>query len=93
MPPTTSVPDRAEVLRPDNAPALYGRKPEIGELVKRVRRNPVTILYGSSGFGKTSLIGAGLIPELESLGYLPVEIKLQFLQADPAQARQIWPSR
>ena len=67
---------------------FYGRKPEIGELVQRVRRNPVTILYGSSGFGKTSLIGAGLIPELESLGYLPVEIKLQFLQADPAQARQ-----
>lgn len=48
---------------------FFGRANEIFELTKRVRgSNQVTILSGVSGYGKTSLIKAGLIPQLHQLG-------------------------
>jgi hypothetical protein len=43
---------------------FYGRDAEVRELTDRVRRAPLTVLYGVSGYGKSSLIGAGLIPML-----------------------------
>src|SRR5690606_8438055 len=46
-----------------------GRDAEIQELTDRVRRAPLTVLYGVSGYGKSSLLGAGLIPELTTTGY------------------------
>ena len=48
---------------------FYGRDLEIRELTDRVRRAPLTLLYGVSGYGKSSLIGAGLIPALEASGH------------------------
>ncbi len=48
---------------------FYGREAEIRELTERVRRAPLTILYGVSGYGKSSLIGAGLSPFLTDDGY------------------------
>ena len=46
-----------------------GRDPEVRELSDRVRRAPLTVLYGVSGYGKSSLIGAGLIPAMRAAGY------------------------
>ena len=46
-----------------------GRDPEVRELSDRVRRAPLTLLYGVSGYGKSSLIGAGLIPAMRAAGY------------------------
>ena len=48
---------------------FYGRDLEVRELSDRVRRAPLTVLYGVSGYGKSSLIGAGLIPILRTAGY------------------------
>jgi hypothetical protein len=48
---------------------FYGRATEIRELTDRVRRAPLTVLYGVSGYGKSSLIGAGLIPALRAAGH------------------------
>jgi WD40 repeat protein len=48
---------------------FYGREEEIRHLADRVRRTPLVILYGVSGYGKSSLLGAGLIPSLEEMGF------------------------
>src|SRR5207248_2246297 len=45
---------------------------EIGELLRLFRRETVTILYGQSGLGKTSLLRAGLFPKLRAQNVLPV---------------------
>ncbi|RYD38248.1 MAG: tetratricopeptide repeat-containing protein [Verrucomicrobiaceae bacterium] len=45
---------------------FHGREKEIRELADRARRASLTILYGVSGYGKSSLLGAGLIPTLEA---------------------------
>ncbi len=57
---------------------FYGRNAEISEIFTRVRENPLTILFGQSGLGKTSLLGAGLIPKLRAERYRPILIRLDF---------------
>ena len=48
---------------------FYGRDLEVRELSDRVRRASLTVLYGVSGYGKSSLVCAGLIPILRKAGY------------------------
>ncbi len=48
---------------------FYGRDAEVRELAHRIQRAPLTVLYGVSGYGKSSVIGAGLIPALRAAGY------------------------
>ena len=50
---------------------FFGRKRETAELLRRLG-DPLTVLYGRSGLGKSSLLGAGLIPALRSSGAKPV---------------------
>lgn len=49
----------------------------------------LTIIYGTSGLGKTSLLQAGLIPRLREAGYLPVTIRLGYTTEDPSLSRQV----
>lgn len=51
---------------------LYGRDEKIKELVERVDANPITLLLGNSGSGKTSVIHAGLVPTLIGSGWFPI---------------------
>jgi len=51
---------------------LFGRDSESDEVFRRVGRKRLTVLFGQSGLGKTSLLRAGLFPRLRSAGYLPV---------------------
>ncbi|NNF35662.1 MAG: hypothetical protein HKN68_16260 [Saprospiraceae bacterium] len=44
---------------------FYGRKDDVLELHRFVSLEPLVVLYGKSGLGKSSLINAGLIPKLE----------------------------
>lgn len=53
----------------NDAEAFKGRDPEIGELLGRVMANPVSLLIGASGAGKTSLILAGLFPKMKAGGW------------------------
>ncbi|MFM9962820.1 MAG: hypothetical protein ACKV2Q_16545 [Planctomycetaceae bacterium] len=57
---------------------FFGRDREIADLFVRIRENPLTVLYGQSGLGKTSLIGAGLVPKLRIEGYCLAVIRLRF---------------
>jgi WD40 repeat protein len=53
---------------------FFGRDREAIDLKHRVMAHPITLLYAMSGAGKTSLVNARLIPDLESQGchVLPV---------------------
>lgn len=55
---------------------FFGREKEIETISKSIIDNVVTILYGISGSGKSSLINAGLRPYFEEKHYLPVKIRL-----------------
>ena len=59
-------------LRPyerDEAPIFFGRDSLTKELLERLQGMRFVAVVGSSGSGKSSLIRAGLIPELEA-GFL-----------------------
>lgn len=53
-------------LTPDDAPIFFGRGREVDALIKRVQQHRFVSIIGASGSGKSSLIGAGLIPRLRS---------------------------
>jgi WD40 repeat protein/Flp pilus assembly protein TadD len=67
---------------PQTKEFFFGRDREIRDLFLRVREQPLTILYGQSGLGKTSLLGAGLIPKLEVEDYRPCLIRLGYEASD-----------
>lgn len=55
---------------------LYGRDSNIRELTQCVISDKETLLYGKSGIGKSSILNAGVIPNAERKGYLPVPVRL-----------------
>ena len=66
-----------------------GRADEIEDLLRLVRRDTLTLLYGVSGLGKTSLVQAGLFPTLRDENVLPVPIRLDYLEGSRPLAHQI----
>jgi WD40 repeat protein len=62
---------------------FFGRNREIRVLRERVLDSQVTVLYGRSGLGKTSLLQAGLFPALREHDILPVYIRFD-LKLDSA---------
>lgn len=56
---------------------LYGRDDDILNLGQCVLRDDVTLLYGKSGIGKTSILNAGILPAARRNGYVPVKVRLQ----------------
>jgi WD40 repeat protein len=57
---------------------FYGREPAVQVLLDLVSRERVSVLYGASGLGKTSLIQAGLFPRARAKDLFPVRIRLDF---------------
>jgi hypothetical protein len=57
-----------------------GRKKETEELFLAVKMNFFTIVFGKSGIGKTSLLNAGLFPKLRDEDYLPIPVRLNYIQ-------------
>src|SRR5678815_5226896 len=57
---------------------FYGREDEIAELCRRVQRKLLTILFGQSGLGKTSILRAGIVPRLRPEGYCPVYVRIDY---------------
>ncbi len=68
---------------------FFGRTAELQEIFERVLHKPLTILFGQSGLGKTSLIQAGLIPNLREAGLLPVSIRVRYDKDAPLLGRQM----
>ena len=57
---------------------FFGRELETQELVRLALRERLTVLFGLSGLGKTSLLRAGLFPLLRQENILPVYVRLDF---------------
>lgn len=68
---------------------FFGRTVELQEIFERVLHKPLTVLFGQSGLGKTSLIQAGLLPQLRAAGLLPVSIRVRYDDDAPAIALQM----
>src|SRR5262245_65450343 len=66
-----------------------GRGDEIDELLRLVRRDTLTLLYGVSGLGKTSLLQAGLFPALRTEDCLPVPIRLDYREGAAPLSAQV----
>src|SRR4051794_29720247 len=93
---------RHQALSPDNPwPGLdpfderdgeyfHGRTAESGELLRLVRRELLTALFGRSGLGKTSLLKAGLFPLLREEDCLPVYVRLDHADGAPTLREQIY---
>jgi WD40 repeat protein len=56
-----------------------GRDKAIEELLRRVVAEPLTLVFGPSGLGKTSLLRAGLFPRLRDEHFFPVYIRLEYV--------------
>jgi len=66
-----------------------GRGEEVDDLMRLLRRDPLTLLYGVSGLGKTSLLNAGVFPAARAENYLPIPIRLDHHETAPALAAQV----
>lgn len=54
-----------------------GRDAEIEELYQLVRSEQLVVLFAKSGVGKSSLLNAGLFPQLRAGNYYPIKIRFQ----------------
>ena len=68
---------------------FFGREEEVAELARRVQRKLLTLLFGQSGLGKTSILRAGLVPRLRSQGYCPIYVRIDYGRDAPEPAAQI----
>lgn len=73
----------------DSRAYFFGREEEVAELCRRVQRKLLTILFGKSGLGKTSILQAGVVPKLRSEGYCPVYVRIAYATDAPSPADQI----
>lgn len=72
----------------DDQNLFFGREQDAADLLRLVRREVVTVLFGRSGTGKSSLLKAGLFPKLRQEQFLPVWIRLDHSGKTP-YARQV----
>jgi WD40 repeat protein len=68
---------------------FHGREAEAGDLLRRVIDAPLTVLFGKSGLGKTSLLKAGLFPRLREKNFLPVHVRLDIRPDAPELGEQL----
>lgn len=73
----------------DTRSFFYGREEEVGELSRRVQRKLLTVLFGQSGLGKTSILRAGIVPRLRGQGYCPVYVRIDYGSQAPSAQEQI----
>jgi hypothetical protein len=67
-----------ETYRESEQQYFRGRQEETEELYRFVMRARLTVLFGLSGLGKSSLIQAGLFPMLRHNAVLPVYVRFDF---------------
>src|SRR3954469_18480160 len=60
----------------DTREFFYGREKETDELLRLVRRQTLTVLFGQSGLGKSSLLQAGVFPVLREADFIPLYLRL-----------------
>ncbi len=57
---------------------FYGREKDKKDLSDLIKNEPLTVVFGKSGIGKTSLLNAGLFPLLRENGFLPIRVRLNY---------------
>ena len=55
---------------------FYGRKREAQRLLGLMQNQQLTVLYGRSGYGKSSLLNAAVLPKMEKDGYQVINVRL-----------------
>lgn len=68
---------------------FHGRDREAVELARLIRRETLTVLFGQSGLGKSSLLNAGLFPRLRAEDFLPIYIRLEIGEDAPGLSAQV----
>ena len=68
---------------------FFGREVEIAEMVRIIRNEPLTVLFGKSGIGKSSLLRAGLFPELRDENLYPIFLRIRYEEGLPSPDEQI----
>jgi len=75
-------------LKEEHGRFFFGRDAEIAEILLRIRENTLTILFGQSGLGKTSLLGAAVVPRLIATNFTPVLVRLDYTAGAPSLLEQ-----
>jgi WD40 repeat protein len=65
---------------------FYGREAEVEEILRLVLRERLSVLFGLSGLGKTSLLQAGLFPRLRQENVFPVYVRLDYSESGEAES-------
>jgi hypothetical protein len=73
----------------DEKDYFHGRDREIANFQQLVMRGPLAVLFGKSGFGKTSLLNAGLFPLLRQADFLPIYVRFNFTDLDVPLVDQV----
>src|SRR4051812_35266873 len=73
----------------DQSGLFHGRDEEIRALARLMERKALTILFGQSGLGKSSLLQAGVFPRLRAASFLPIYIRLDHAEGSPLPAEQV----
>lgn len=68
---------------------FHGRDREADDLARLVRRERLTVLFGRSGLGKTSLLCAGLFPRLREDLHVPVLLRIGYGEGISPR-EQVW---
>jgi WD40 repeat protein len=66
-----------------------GRVEETRQLLRLVGRERLTVLFGRSGLGKSSLLQAGLFPLLRKEGMLPIYVRPAHTEGAPPARQQV----
>src|SRR3954469_9645493 len=68
---------------------FYGRDEEIRTLTRLLERKALTVLFGQSGLGKSSLLQAGVFPKLRATNYCPIYIRVDHAEGAPSPTEQV----
>jgi hypothetical protein len=77
-PSAANLPRRYPGLKPferAQRAVFHGRRDDIQRLTNLVVRERLTVMFAKSGIGKTSLLQAGVAPELEQQGFVPIFLR------------------
>jgi len=69
---------------------FHGREEESDDLSRLVRLYRLTVLFGESGLGKTSLLKAGLFPLLRQYEFLPLYVRINYHDKGQPLIEQLW---
>ncbi|MEP7381716.1 MAG: WD40 repeat domain-containing protein [Gemmatimonadota bacterium] len=76
-----------EAFSAENRHFFFGRASDTQLLISNLYASPLTVVYGSSGVGKTSVILAGVVPEVEREGEAAILVHRTW--QDAARARSL----